>query len=101
MPLGGCGEEAAQGGAEIAGGDIAAREVRGNIAANLLGGESSRFLGCMVIAEVRMGRAARGAAAAAIGKGERTQRGTVFFMCDRRAVDGAIGRHRNLQMRRN
>jgi hypothetical protein len=57
-----------------------------------------------------MGGAARSAAAAAIGKRERTQRGTVvfmrdrravFFMCVRRAVDGAIGRHGNLQMRIN
>jgi hypothetical protein len=75
-------------------------------------------------AEVRMAGAARSAAAAAIGKGERTQAGTVVlmrdrravnfmcdgravnfmrerrtvnYMCDRRAVNGAIGGHGSLQ----
>ena len=94
------GEEAGQGGAEIAGGEIAAREVSGDVAAHLLGGESLRFLACMVIAEMGMAGASRSAALAAISEGERTQRGTVFFMRDRRAVDGAIGGHGSLQKRR-
>jgi len=57
--------------------------------------------------EVRMVRAARGAALVAIGKCEGTQgravvlmrdRRAVVFMCGRRTVKGAIGRHRDLQV---
>ena len=88
LSLGNGGEEAAQGGAEIAGGEITTGEVGGNIAAHLLGGEGLGFLAGMEVAEVRMSRAARSAAAAAIDKRERTQKGTVL---------GAKSRHGSLQ----
>src|SRR5258707_15006244 len=106
LTLGDGGKEASEGGAEIAGGHIAAGKVIGDILAGLLASEGLRFLASVERAEVRMAVAARSAALAAIGKGERTQRRTVlltcdrravFFMCDRRAVDGAIGGHGSLQ----
>jgi hypothetical protein len=85
-------EQVAESGAEVAGGEITVGEAGGNIAAHLLGSEDFGFPACMERAEVRMDGAARSTAAAAIGKGERTQRGTVL---------GESGRHRNLQIRRN
>ena len=93
LTLGEGGEKAAQSGAEIAGGQITVGEKRGYIAARLLGGEGLGFAPTMEARKVRMAGEPRSAATAAAGKGERTQRGTVFFMCDRRAVDGAIGGH--------
>jgi hypothetical protein len=48
------GEEAAQSGAEIAGGEITSGEERGNILAGLLGDEGLRLLARMEKAEVRM-----------------------------------------------
>jgi hypothetical protein len=87
FPLGDSGEEAAQGGAEIAGREIAAGQERGYIAANLLGGEGSGFPFGMEAAEMRVAVEARRAAAAAIGEGESTQA-------------RAIGAHGSLQKRR-
>jgi hypothetical protein len=92
LTLGDGGKHLAESGTEVASGEIAVGEARGNIAAYLLGGEGLRFLAGMEVAEVRMSGAARNAAAAAIGKGERTQRGTIL---------GGMSRHGNLQIRRN
>lgn len=52
VALGDSSKEAAQGRAEIAGGDITAGEEIGDVAANLLGGPSLRFLAGMEVAEV-------------------------------------------------
>ena len=100
LALGDSGEEASQGGGEIAGGHIAAGKVIGDILAGFLAREGLRFLAGMEGTEVRMAGATGHAALAAIGEGESTQAGTVFFMCDRRAVDGAIGGHGSLQKRK-
>jgi hypothetical protein len=84
-------EDAAQGGAEVAGGYITVGEERGYLVANLLGGEGLRFPIRMEIAEMRMAGEPRSGAAAAIGESEGTQA---------RAVLGAIGGHGSLQKRR-
>jgi len=124
LALGDGGEEASEGGAEIAGGEIAAGKVIGDILAGFLASEGSGLLAGVERAEVRMTVAPGTAAVAAIDKHERTQRGTVvltcdhrailflcdrsavfftcdrravFLLCDRRAVDGAIGGHGSLQ----
>jgi hypothetical protein len=90
LALGDSGQEASQGGAEIASGHIAAGEVIGDILAGGLASKGLRFLACVERAEVRMARPAGSAALASIGKGESTQRGTVL---------GAIG-HGSLQKER-
>jgi hypothetical protein len=124
LTLGDGGEEASQGGAEIAGGQIAAGKVVGDILAGFLASEGLGFLAGVERAEIRMTVAPGNAAVAAVDKHERTQRGTVLltcdrkavlflcdrravfftrdrrailFLCDRRAVDGAIGGHGSLQ----
>src|SRR5216683_4883536 len=91
FPLCDGGEKAAQSGSEIAGGQISAGEEVGYVLSGLLGGAGLRFLARMEETEVRMAGAARSAAVAAIGKGERTQAGTVL---------GAISGHGSLQKRR-
>jgi len=93
-------EDAGQGRGEIAGGEITAGEERGYVAADLLGGEGLRFPLGVEAAEARVAREPRSTAATTIGKGEGTQAGTVVFMCDRKAVNGAIGGHGSLQKRR-
>lgn len=70
------GEEATEGGAEIAGGDKAAGKVIGDVLAGGFASKGLRFLASMEGAEVGMAVAARHAALAAIGEGESTQRGT-------------------------
>ncbi len=104
LTLGDSGEEASQGGAEIAGGHIAAGKVIGDILAGFLASESLGLLAGVERAEVRMTVSARSAAVAAVDKHERTQRRTVLLTCDRpdfigvnAAVDGAIGGHGSLQ----
>jgi len=81
--LGYGGEEASEGGAEIAGGDEGARKVIGDVFAGGFGSEGLGVLAGVKIAEIGMGSAGS-AALAAVGKGERTQRGTSV---------GAIGGH--------
>jgi len=81
------GEEASEGGVEIAGGHIAAGKVIGDLLAGGLASKGLRILAGVERAEVRM-RGPGSAALAAVGKGERTQRGTVL---------GAIGGHGSLQ----
>src|SRR6266403_5100643 len=100
LTLGDGGEDAGQGGAEIAGGEITAGEERGYVAADVLGGEGLRFPLGMEAAEARVASEPRSAAATAIGEGEGTQAGTVVFMCGRKAVNGAIGGHGSLQKKR-
>ena len=118
MAFGDGGEDAGQGGAEIAGGEITAGEERGYVAADPLGGEGLRFPLGVEAAKVRVASEPRSAAATAIGEGEGTQAGTVVLMCDRKAVNfmcgrkavfilrdckavnGAIGGHGSLQKRR-
>ncbi len=91
LALGDSGEEASEGGAEIAGGHIAAGKVIGDLLAGLLASEGLRFLAGVERAEIRMVGAAGNAAVAAVDKHERTQRGTVL---------GAIGGHGSLQKER-
>src|SRR6266403_2692648 len=94
------GEDAGQGRSEIAGGEITAGEKRGYVTADLLGGEGLGFPLGVEAAEVRVASEPGSTAATAIGEGEGTQAGTVVFMCDRKAVNGAIGGHGSLQKRR-
>ena len=107
LALGDGGEEASQGGAEIAGGHVAARKVVGDILASPLASEGLGLLAGVERTEVRMTVAPGNAAVAAIDKHERTQSGTVVLTCDRpdfigvnAAVDGAIGGHGSLQKER-
>ena len=65
-------------GAEIACGEIIAKEERRYSLASLFGGLGFGFLFGVEVTEMRMAGAARSAALAAIGKGESTQAGTVF-----------------------
>jgi hypothetical protein len=74
LVCGGCWAEGlGQGGAEIAGGEVAAGEEVGQLVAEFLCGEGLGFFLGVVVAEMGMGGDARYAAAAAIGKGEQTQ----------------------------
>jgi hypothetical protein len=73
------GDDARQGGAEIAGGEVAAGEEVGQLVAEFLGGEGLGFFLGMVVAEVGMAGDARGAATAAVGEGEQTQGYAVLF----------------------
>jgi len=67
------GDEAREGGAEIAGGEVVAGEEVGKIFGEFLGGLDAGLLLSVIEAEVRMTSAARSAAAAAIGETEQTQ----------------------------
>jgi len=73
------GDDAGQGGAEIAGGEVAAGEEVGQLVAEILGGEGLGFFLGVVEAEVGMAGDARGAATAAVGEGEGTQGYTGLF----------------------
>jgi hypothetical protein len=55
VALGGGGKEAAQGGAEVAGREITAREEIGNVFSELLGGLGLDFFASVEMAEKRMG----------------------------------------------
>ena len=91
LTLGDGGEEASEGGAEIAGGHKAAGKVIGDILAGFLAGKFLCILAGVEGAEIRMAELARNAAVAAVDKHERTLRGTVL---------GAIGGHGSLQKER-
>jgi len=67
------GQEAAEGGAEIAGGKVLAGEKIGQVAAKLIGSAGLGFLAGVVRAEVGMMGGAGSATLAAVGKGETTQ----------------------------
>jgi hypothetical protein len=94
-------ENAAHGGAEIAGGEVIAEKERRYGFPGLFGGLGLRFLLGVEVAEVQVAGAARGAALAAIGKGKSTQTGTVLFtggrktvlfMCGRKTANLRLGR---------
>jgi hypothetical protein len=67
------GDEAAQSGAEITGGEILAGEVAGEVCAETLRGTGASFFFGVVVAEMGMVAEARSAATAAIGEREHTQ----------------------------
>jgi hypothetical protein len=67
------GQEAAEGGAEIAGGKVLAGEEIGQFAGEFIGGAGLRVFAGVVGAEVGMIGGAGSAALAAVGKGETTQ----------------------------
>jgi hypothetical protein len=67
------GDQAAKGGAEVAGGDVLSGKKIGKFLAEFFCGESLGFPAKVVRAEVRTVAGERAAALAAIGKGETTQ----------------------------
>jgi hypothetical protein len=67
------GQEAAESGGEIAGGEVLTGEEIGEFASEFIGGAGLGVFAGVVGAEVGMVAEARGAAAAAIGEGETTQ----------------------------
>jgi hypothetical protein len=67
------GDEAAQSGAEIAGGEIFAGKVAGKVRAETLRGAGASFFFGVVVAEMGMVAEARSAATAAIGERKHTQ----------------------------
>ena len=91
LALGDSGEEASEGGAEIAGGHEAAGKVIGDVLAGGLASKGLCIFAGVERAEIRMAEVARNAAVAAVDKHERTQRGTIL---------GAIGGHGSLQKER-
>ena len=66
------GEDAGEGRAEIAGGEVVAGEEVGQVLADVFGGAGAGFFLGVVEAEVGMVAEARSAATAAIGEGEQT-----------------------------
>jgi hypothetical protein len=85
-------DDAREGGAEIAGGEVVAGEEVGQVLADGFGGAGASFFLGVVEAEVGMVAGARGTATAAIGEGEQTQGCAVVFMRDRKAVNLTGGR---------
>jgi hypothetical protein len=73
------GDEAAQSGAEITGGEILAGEVAGEVCAKALCGAGASFFFGVVVAEMGMVADARSAATAAIGEREHTQGHAVLW----------------------
>jgi hypothetical protein len=73
------GDEAAQSGAEIAGGEVVAREVAGEVLAETLRGAGASFFFGVVVAEIGMVAEARSAATAAIGERKHTQGHAVLW----------------------
>ena len=73
------GDEAAQSGAEIAGGEILAGEVAGEVRAETLRGTGASFFFGVVVAEMGMVAEARSAATAAIGERKHTQGHAVLW----------------------
>ncbi len=92
LTLGNGGEEVAQSGAQVAGGNITAGEARGDVAADFLSGEGLGFFAGVGVAEVWMAGIARSEAAAAVGEGESAQG---------HAVLGTKSGHGSLQIRGN
>jgi hypothetical protein len=81
------GDDAGEGGAEIAGGEVVAGEEVGQVLADVFGGAGAGFFLGVVEAEVGMVAEARDAATAAIGEGEQTQGCAVVLTDGRRAAD--------------
>jgi len=72
------GDEAAEGGAKIVGGEVFSGEEIGQFVGELIGGAGLGFLASVVEAEVGMLAGAGSAAFAAVGEGETTQRDAVL-----------------------
>jgi len=100
LTLGDGGEDAGQGGAEVAGGEITAGEKEDTSRPTCWAARDCASLLAWEAAEARVASETRSAAATAIGEGEVTQAGTVVFMCGAKAINGAIGGHGSLQKRR-
>ena len=86
------GDEACQGGAEIAGGEVVAGEEVGQVFAEFLCGAGAGFFLGVVKAEAGMLADARSAATAAIRESKRTQGRTIILRRDRKAVNLTRGR---------
>ena len=91
------GDETAEGGAEIVGGEVLTREEIGQFAGELIGGAGLGFFAGVVEAEVGMIGGAGSAALTAVGKGEAAQRHAIFNECGRRAANRAKRGHGWLQ----
>jgi len=74
------GEETAEGGSEVVGGEVFAGEEEGQIVGENIGGVGAGFLAGMEEAEVRVVGGTRGEALAVVGEGETTQRDAVLWM---------------------
>jgi hypothetical protein len=74
VALGYGGEEASEGGGDVAGGDVVAGEEAGDVLAGLFAGEGLGFFFGVEDAEIGMAGAARSAALAAVGEGEGAER---------------------------
>jgi len=90
------GDEASQGGAEIAGGEVVAGEEVGQVSAERFGGAGASFFLGVVEAEMGIFAGARGAATAAIRERELTQGHAVVLTGGRRAADGTERGHKSL-----
>src|SRR6267142_6862857 len=90
------GDEACQGGAEIAGGEVVAGEEVGQVFAEFFSGTGSGFFLGVVEAEVGMVADARSAATAAIRESKRTQGHAVVLTRGRRAADCTERGHKSL-----
>ncbi|OLB39057.1 MAG: hypothetical protein AUH11_05100 [Acidobacteria bacterium 13_2_20CM_57_17] len=86
------GNEACQGGAEIAGGEVVAREEVGQVFAEFLRGAGAGFFLGVVEAEMGVVADTRGAATAAIRESEGTQGHAVGFICGRKTANFTCGR---------
>ena len=86
------GDEARQGGAEIAGGEVVAGEEVGQVFAEFLRGTGAGFFLGVVEAEVGVVADTRGAATAAIRESEGTQGHAVGFICGRKTANFTCGR---------
>jgi hypothetical protein len=72
-------------------------EERRYVLTGLFCGEGFGFLLGVEVAQMRVARAARSAALAAIGKGESTQTGTVLLIGGRKTANGTFSGHGSLQ----
>src|SRR5260370_26473510 len=88
------GQEAPDGGAEIACGKIFAGEEIGQFAGEFIGGAGLGVFSGVVGAEVGMAGGAGSAALAAVGKGETTQGLAVLIECGRSAANWTKRGHR-------
>jgi len=73
------GDEAAEGGAEIAGGEVFAGKEIGQLVGEFIGGAGLGFPAGVITAEMGMVAGAGSAALAAVGEGETTQRLAVLW----------------------
>ncbi len=73
------GDEAAEGGAQIVGGEVFSGEEIGQFAGEFIGGAGLGFFAGVEVAEVGMLGGAGSAATAAVGEGETTQRDAVLL----------------------